>query len=88
MEKIKAPTRKEMFTTVSDFLVQYGADTLVGRISPPLGSSRLGVEHPTLLRGLNDLAPIDKRLQQTCKLLNRQFGFMVGVPIADSRSES
>ena len=27
MEKIKAPTRKEMFTRVSDFLAQYGADT-------------------------------------------------------------
>ena len=27
MEKIKTPTRKEMFTRVSDFLAQYGADT-------------------------------------------------------------
>lgn len=27
MEKIKAPTRKEMFTTVSDFLAQHDADT-------------------------------------------------------------
>lgn len=26
MEKIKAPTRKEMFTTVSDFLAQHDAD--------------------------------------------------------------
>lgn len=26
MEKIKAPTHKEMFTTVSDFLVQHDAD--------------------------------------------------------------
>ena len=26
MEKVKAPTRKEMFTTVSDFLVQHDAD--------------------------------------------------------------
>ena len=26
MEKIKAPTRKEMFTTVSDFLVSHDAD--------------------------------------------------------------
>ena len=27
MEKIKAPTRKEMFTAVSDFLAQHDADT-------------------------------------------------------------
>lgn len=27
MEKIKAPTRKEMFTSVSDFLAQHDADT-------------------------------------------------------------
>lgn len=27
MEKIKAPTRKEMFTRVSDFLAQHDADT-------------------------------------------------------------
>lgn len=27
MEKIKAPTRKEMFTAVSDFLAQHEADT-------------------------------------------------------------
>lgn len=27
MEKIKAPTRKEMFTTVSDFLAEHDADT-------------------------------------------------------------
>ena len=27
MEKIKAPTRKEMFTSVSDFLVEHDADT-------------------------------------------------------------
>lgn len=26
MEKIKAPTRKEMFTTISDFLAQHDAD--------------------------------------------------------------
>ena len=26
MEKIKAPTRKEMFTAVSDFLAQHDAD--------------------------------------------------------------
>lgn len=26
MEKIKAPTRKEMFTTISDFLVEHDAD--------------------------------------------------------------
>lgn len=26
MEKVKAPTRKEMFTTVSDFLAQHDAD--------------------------------------------------------------
>lgn len=27
MEKIKAPTRKEMFTSVSDFLAEHDADT-------------------------------------------------------------
>ena len=27
MEKIKAPTRKEMFTRVSDFLAEHDADT-------------------------------------------------------------
>lgn len=27
MEKIKAPTRKEMFTSVSDFLAEHNADT-------------------------------------------------------------
>ena len=27
MKKIKAPTRKEMFTSVSDFLAQHNADT-------------------------------------------------------------
>lgn len=34
MEKIKAPTRKEMFTTVSDFLAQHDADaTLIDFIN-------------------------------------------------------